>query len=144
MSAETQSRPQKPRSYRPRASTVFLAAFIAGAAAAIGVNRVLDVHLAQRQPRVESEPIFVALRSLPPGSPVTVWDVALRDWPKAMLPAAAMRPHDLRWRSGGETPLETGEYEELRRLRERPLASLRSWPAAAGSRSRSPRPAAPL
>jgi len=94
MSAETQSRQQKPRSHRPRATTVFLAAFIAGAAAAIGVNRVLDVHLAQRQPRVESEPIFVALRSLPPGSPVTVWDVALRDWPKAMLPAAAMRPHD--------------------------------------------------
>jgi len=94
MSADTQSRPPKPRSHRPRATTVFLAAFIAGAAAAIGVNRVLDVQLAQRRPRIESEPIFVALRSLPPGSPVTVWDVALRDWPKAMLPAAAMRPHD--------------------------------------------------
>ena len=82
------------RSQRPKATTVFAAAFLAGAAAAVGLNRTLDVHLAQRQPRVESEPIFVALRSLPPGAPVTVWDVALRDWPKAMLPAAAMRPRD--------------------------------------------------
>jgi len=73
---------------------VFAAAFLAGAAAAVGVNRSLDVHLARRQPRVECEPIFVALHSLPQGSPVTVWDVALRDWPKAMLPAAALRPHD--------------------------------------------------
>jgi Flp pilus assembly protein CpaB len=79
------------RSQRPKATTVFAAAFLAGAAAAVGLNRTLDVHLAQRQPRVESEPIFVALRSLPLGAPVTVWDVALRDWPKAMLPAAAMR-----------------------------------------------------
>ena len=73
---------------------MFAAAFLAGAAAAVGINRTLDVHLAQRQPRVESEPIFVALRSLPQGAPVTVWDVALREWPKAMLPAAAMRPRD--------------------------------------------------
>jgi hypothetical protein len=73
---------------------VFAAAFLAGAAAAVGLNRTLDVHLAQRQPRVESEPIFVALRSLPQGAPLTVWDVALRDWPKAMLPAAALRPRD--------------------------------------------------
>jgi hypothetical protein len=82
------------RSQRPKATTVFAAAFLAGAAAAVGLNRTLDVHLAQRQPRVESEPIFVALRSLPSGAPVTVWDVALREWPKAMLPAAAMRPRD--------------------------------------------------
>jgi hypothetical protein len=73
---------------------VFAAAFLAGAAAAVGLNRTLDVHLAQRQPRVESEPIFVALRSLPQGTPLTVWDVALREWPKAMLPAAALRPRD--------------------------------------------------
>jgi len=65
--------------HRPRALTVFGAAFVAGAAAAFGVNRVLDVHLAQAKPQVESEPIFVALRSLPQGAPVTVWDVALRD-----------------------------------------------------------------
>lgn len=89
-------KPQTPatRSQRPRARTVFAAAFLAGAAAAVGVNRSLEVHLAQRVPRVESEPIFVALRTLPQGAPVTVWDVALRDWPKAMLPAAAMRPRD--------------------------------------------------
>lgn len=89
-------KPQTPatRSQRPRARTVFAAAFLAGAAAAVGVNRSLEVHLAQRTPRVESEPIFVALRTLPQGAPVTVWDVALRDWPKAMLPAAAMRPRD--------------------------------------------------
>jgi len=73
---------------------VFAAAFLAGAAAAVGVNRVLDVHLAQRRPQVECEPIFVALRPLPQGSPVTVWDVALKDWPKAMLPSSALRAGD--------------------------------------------------
>lgn len=82
------------RSHRPRAITVFAAAFVAGAAAAVGVNRTLDVRLAQAKPRVESEAIFVALRSLPQGAPVTVWDVALRDWPKAMLPTTALRARD--------------------------------------------------
>ena len=82
------------RSHRPRAITVFAAAFVAGAAAAVGVNRTLDVRMAQSKPRVESEAIFVALRSLPQGSPVTVWDVALRDWPKAMMPATALRASD--------------------------------------------------
>jgi len=94
MSTESSKRRPPARSQRPRATTVFAAAFLAGAAAAVGLNRSLDVHLAQRQPRVESEPIFVTLRSLPQGSPITVWDVALRDWPKAMLPAAALRPRD--------------------------------------------------
>jgi len=86
--------PPATRSHRPRAITVFAAAFVAGAAAAIGVNRALDVRLAQSKPRVESEAIFVALRSLPQGAPVTVWDVALRDWPKAMMPATALRACD--------------------------------------------------
>ena len=76
---------------RPKASTVFAAAFLAGAAAAVGVNRALDVHLAQNVPQVASEPIFVALRTLPEGSPITIYDVALRDWPVAMLPATALR-----------------------------------------------------
>ncbi|MCX7431013.1 MAG: hypothetical protein NTY17_08435 [Planctomycetia bacterium] len=92
-SAQTQSTAPT-RSHRPRAITVFAAAFIAGAAAAVGVNRALDVRLAQSKPRVESEAIFVALRSLPQGAPVTVWDVALRDWPKAMMPASALRASD--------------------------------------------------
>lgn len=93
MSAATPSTPQPVR-HRPKSVTVFVAAFLAGAAAAVGVNRVLDVHLAQRKPQVECEPIFVALRSLPQGAPVTVWDVALKDWPKAMLPASALRARD--------------------------------------------------
>lgn len=80
--------------HRPRALTVFAAAFVAGAAAAVGVNRLLDVHLARSKPQIECEPIFVALRSLPQGAPVTVWDVALRDWPKAMLPTSALRAYD--------------------------------------------------
>lgn len=84
----------RPSRRRPRTLTVFAAAFVAGAAAAVGINRALDIHLAQRRPQVESEPIFVALRSLAQGSPVTVWDVALRDWPKAMLPTTAMRADD--------------------------------------------------
>ena len=87
MSAATPS-PTATR-HRPKSLTVFAAAFIAGAAAAVGVNRVLDVHLAQRRPQVECEPIFVALRPLPQGASVTVWDVALKDWPKAMLPSSA-------------------------------------------------------
>lgn len=73
---------------------VFATAFIAGAVAAVGINRALDVHLAQAKPKVECEPIFVAIRSLPQGTPVTIWDVALRDWPKAMLPSTALRAHD--------------------------------------------------
>ena len=92
-SAQTQSTAPT-RSHRPRAITVFAAAFVAGAAAAVGVNQALDVRLAQSKPRVESEAIFVALRSLPQGAPVTVWDVALRDWPKAMMPASALRASD--------------------------------------------------
>jgi len=83
-----------PVRHRPRQTTVFVAAFVAGAAAAVGVNRALDVHLAQSKPQVECEPIFVALRSLPQGVPVTIWDVALRDWPKAMLPTSALRVTD--------------------------------------------------
>jgi hypothetical protein len=86
--------PVPPRRHRPRSATVFIAAFVAGAAAAVGINRALDVHLAQAKPQVECEPIFVALRSLPQGVPVTVWDVALRDWPKAMMPSAAVRVND--------------------------------------------------
>ena len=84
----------QPKRHRPQAFTVFLAAFVAGAAAAVGINQALDIHLAQKKPQVESEPIFVALRSLPQGSPVTIWDVALRDWPKAMLPTTALRAED--------------------------------------------------
>jgi len=94
MSTGTKNDKQSHRSHRPKAATVFATAFIAGAAAAFGLNRALDVHLEQSKPQVESEAIFVALRSLPQGSPVTVWDVALRDWPKAMMPMAAVRPHD--------------------------------------------------
>jgi hypothetical protein len=86
--------PVPPRRHRPRSATVFIAAFVAGAAAAVGINRALDVHLAQAKPQVECEPIFVALRSLPQGVAVTVWDVALRDWPKAMMPSAAVRVND--------------------------------------------------
>ena len=82
------------QSHRPKAVTVFAAAFIAGAVAAVALNRALDVHLAQSKPQVESEPIFVALRSLPAGAPVTVWDIGLRDWPKAMMPSTAMRAED--------------------------------------------------
>lgn len=73
---------------------VFTTAFIAGAVAAVGINRALDVHLAQAKPKVECEPIFVALRPLPSGTPVTIWDVALRDWPKAMMPSTALRAND--------------------------------------------------
>jgi len=94
MSIPVQSRLQIHRPHKPKALTVFVAAFVAGAAAAVGLNRALDVRLAQSKPHVESESIFVTLHSLPQGSPVTVWDVALREWPKAMLPTTAMRATD--------------------------------------------------
>ena len=86
--------PSTTRSQRPKALTVFAAAFVAGAVAAVWINRVLDIHVAQAKPQVECEPIFVALRDLPQGSAVTIWDVALRDWPKAMLPTTALRADD--------------------------------------------------
>lgn len=82
------------RAPRPQPYTVFGAAIVAGAAAAFGLNSVLDTHLAQARPQVESEAILVALRALPAGAPVTVWDVGLRDWPKAMVPSSAMRVTD--------------------------------------------------
>ena len=111
------------RSHRPRAVTVFAAAFVAGAAAAVGVNRTLDVRLAQSKPRVESEAIFVALRSLPQGSPVTVWDVALRDWPKAMMPSTALRASDTFSGHVLKHPLREGQ----------PLLSIQLAPAGPGS-----------
>ena len=82
------------RAPRPQPYTVFGAAIVAGAAAAFGLNSALDTHLAQARPQVESESILVALRALPAGAPVTVWDVGLRDWPKAMVPSSAMRVTD--------------------------------------------------
>lgn len=77
-----------------RSLTVFAAALVAGGGVALGVNRLLELQLERSRPRVECEPIFIALRSLPPGSAVTVWDVGLRDWPKAMVPSAAVRSID--------------------------------------------------
>lgn len=72
--------------------TVFVAAFLAGGTGAVGVNRFIDVTRTRAKATVECEPIFVAIRDLPAGNPVTVWDVKLRDWPKAMVPQAALRP----------------------------------------------------
>lgn len=97
------------RKHRPKASTVFAAAFLAGAAAAVGVNRAFDVHLAQSVPQVESEPIFVAIRSLPKGSPVTIYDVALREWPKAMLPSTALRANTVFDNMVLRHPLQEGQ-----------------------------------
>ena len=107
MTAET---PSKAASrHRPKAATVFVAAFVAGAVAAVVVNRVLDVHLAQAKPQVECEPIFVTLRPLAQGAPVTVWDVALRDWPRAMLPSTALRATDSFTGSLVKYPLREGQ-----------------------------------
>jgi len=91
MTASATQKPATKTLHRPKASTVFAAAFLAGAAAAVAVNRAFDVHLAQSVPQVESETIFVALRSLPKGSPVNIYDVALKPWPTAMMPATALR-----------------------------------------------------
>jgi len=94
MQSSQPSREPTVQRYRPSSVSVFAAAFVAGAVVAFGLNRMLDTHLAQSRPQVESVPIFVALRSLPQGAPVTVWDVALRDWPKAMLPTTALGAED--------------------------------------------------
>ncbi len=113
--------------HRPKTATVFVAAFVAGAVAAVVVNRALDLHLAQSRPQVESEPIFVALRPLTQGAPVTVWDVALRDWPCAMLPASALRAGDSFEGSVLKYPLREGQ----------PLLAVQLMPA-------SPPPGAPV
>ena len=94
MHTASAAREEQPRRTRPSRLTVFTTAFVAGAAVAFGVNRMLDVQLAQTRPQVECEPIFVALHALPQGSPITVWDVALKDWPRAMLPTSALRARD--------------------------------------------------
>ena len=101
--------PATARSHRPRALTVFGAALVAGAAAAFGVNTVLDAHLAAARPQVESDSILVAIRALPAGAPVTVWDVALKDWPKALVPAAAMRVTDALEGLVARQPLREGQ-----------------------------------
>ncbi len=108
---------------QPRPLTILAAAFLAGGAAAVGLNHFLDVHLSQRKPVVESEPIFVAMRSLPSGSPITVWDVALRNWPKAMLPTTAMRVEDSFDGMCLKMPLREGQ----------PLLSVQLEPAAVGT-----------
>jgi len=82
------------RRHRPSGLTVFVSAFVAGAVVSFGLNHFVDAQLAHNRPQVECEPIFVALRSLPQGAPVTVWDVALKDWPLAMLPTSALRAED--------------------------------------------------
>jgi hypothetical protein len=111
------------RRHRPKATTVFVAAFIAGAVAAVVVNRMLDLHLAQAKPQVESEPIFVSLRPMPQGAPVTVWDVALRDWPRAMLPSTALRASDSFEGSILKYPVREGQ----------PLLSVHLLPATAAA-----------
>lgn len=107
---------------RPRPLTILAAAFLAGGAAAVGLNHFLDVHLSQRKPVVESEPIFIAMRSLETGSPITVWDVALRNWPKAMLPTTAMRVEDSFDGMRLKMPLREGQ----------PLLSVQLEPLLAG------------
>ena len=106
---------------RPRPLTILAAAFLAGGAAAVGLNHYLDVYLSQRKPVVESEPIFIAMRSLPSGAPITVWDVALRNWPKAMLPTTAMRVEDSFEGMQLKMPLREGQ----------PLLSVQLEPTAA-------------
>lgn len=109
---------------RPRPLTILAAAFLAGGAAAVGLNHYLDVYLSQRKPVVESEPIFIAMRSLPSGAPITVWDVALRNWPKAMLPTTAMRVEDSFEGMQLKMPLREGQ----------PLLSVQLEPTVAASK----------
>ncbi len=125
MHTASASRADQPRKHRPSRVTVFTTAFVAGAAVAFGVNRMLDVHLAQTRPQVECEPIFVALHSLPQGAPITVWDVALKDWPRAMLPASALRARDTFEGMVLRHPLREGQ----------PLLSVQLVPAEGTDRS---------
>jgi hypothetical protein len=128
MHTASPSRADQHRRHRPSRVTVFTTAFVAGAAVAFGVNRMLDVHLAQTRPQVECEPIFVALHSLPQGSPITVWDVALKDWPRAMLPTSALRARDTFEGMVLRHPLREGQ----------PLLSVQLVPAEGAARSAAP------
>ena len=134
---------------RPRMATVFGAAFLAGAVVAFGINRVLEVHLTQARPQVECEPIFVALRSLPQGAPITVWDVALRDWPKAMLPSSALRAQDsfdglvLRHPLREGQPLVAAQLVQAASPAAASTASAAGWPASPTPATESWTPAQP-
>jgi hypothetical protein len=134
MNTASPSRADQHRRHRPSRVTVFTTAFVAGAAVAFGVNRMLDVHLAQTRPQVECEPIFVALHSLPQGSPITVWDVALKDWPRAMLPTSALRARDTFEGMVLRHPLREGQ----------PLLSVQLVPAERAARSAAPAPEQPF
>ncbi len=112
----SQAAPNK--SLRPRMVTVFVAAFLAGGTAAVAVNRFIDVTRTRAKATVECEPIFVAIRDLPAGNPVTVWDVKLRDWPKAMVPQAALRPDSfegIAWPEGHVARLSLREGQPVLR-----------------------------
>jgi len=112
----SQSAPNK--SLRPRMVTVFVAAFLAGGTGAVAVNRFIDVTRTRAKATVECEPIFVAIRDLPAGNPVTVWDVKLREWPKAMVPQAALRPgsfEGIAWPEGHVARLSLREGQPVLR-----------------------------
>ncbi|RLS30311.1 MAG: hypothetical protein DWH80_11690 [Planctomycetota bacterium] len=111
---------------KPRAPLVFLTAFIAGAAAAVGLNQAVDSMKTNSVPHVECEPIFIALHTLPAGAPITVWDVALRDWPKATLPSAAVRASDTFDGMLLKTPLRAGQPLSASQLSDAKLAILES------------------
>jgi hypothetical protein len=112
--------------------TVFVAAFLAGGTAAVGVNRFIDVTRTRAKATVECEPIFVAIRDLPSGNPVTVWDVRLREWPKAMVPQAALRPgsfEGIAWPEGHVARLSLREGQPV--LRSHLRATVVDMPPAA-------------
>jgi hypothetical protein len=131
---------------RPRAATVFAAAFLAGATAAVGVNRAYDLYREQAVPKVASVPVFVAIRSLPVGAPLTIYDIALKDWPVAMLPASALKADARLEDLIVKHPLREGQPVlslQLTAAAAPPLANGHSTEAAAATNSRQDRSAAP-
>jgi pilus assembly protein CpaB len=73
---------------RPKSLILLALALGCGLVASIGISQVLDS--SNRPVAVETAPIYVALRNINVGDPLTETMVALEEWPKDKVPVGAV------------------------------------------------------
>jgi len=76
---------------RPKSILLLVLALACGLVAAIGINQVMANR--SQEPGVahgEMEPIFIALRDVGLGDPITPEVLKLEDWPKSKIPSGAL------------------------------------------------------
>jgi pilus assembly protein CpaB len=77
---------------RPKSLILLALALGCGLVASIGISQVLDS--SNRPVAVETAPIYVALRNVNVGDPMTESMVALEEWPKGKVPVGALTKWD--------------------------------------------------